>query len=309
MLRTADVPTVAPESFRCAAAIPSARCDSSRDVGWKSLLLDHHTSISCCEGYTSIATPDQVIGVATTGRYTSEALRDGRWRRGVYEPGSICVHRPGEAIRLRFPALERASFRTALVYLPYAQIQAAADHFRHAGQRTAKPAIDTAVNRDPAISQMVASLIGAMENSVDDLYAQTAASWLAVHLVTRHGPNAAVEDDRGAGLISDARLARVVEYMSVHFAEPLTLDELAAEACISKFHFTRLFRRKIGQTPHGLLTKIRLETARRLLITSDMPISEIGKACGYPDSSNFSSSFAARHGVAPSTFRARRNKH
>ena len=105
-----------------------------------------------------------------------------------------------------------------------------------------------------------------------------------------------------------ARLARVIEFMSAHFDKRLTLDQLASEACVSRFHFARLFRSKVGQSPFGFLSGIRLEAARRMLVTSDLSAAEIGAACGYRAPSHFSAAFSAKHGLSPTAFRLRRGR-
>jgi AraC family transcriptional regulator len=299
---------VSPESFKGSGVVPSKRMLSSRTLGWTSLLLDLHTGIESADAYSSIPTPDQKIGVAMSGRYVSEVYRDGRWRRSLYHPGAICVHRTSEAARYRFPAGDRAdaTFSTALIYLPHARLAAASDHLRRIGQRVTL-ALNATVDRDSAITQMVSALLSAMKNRADDLYADTAAAWMSVHLVTRYGALAGVEDSRSAGVIADARLSRVIEFMSAHFNQPLTLDQLAGEACVSRYHFSRLFRNRTGKPPLAFLVDIRMEAARRMLATSDLTVGEVGLACGYRTSSHFSAAFVARHGVTPTAFRARRD--
>jgi AraC family transcriptional regulator len=278
---------------------------SSRDAGWTSLLLEVHTGVRSSEPYASIPTGDQIVGVALSGHYVSEVFRDGRWRRGVYHPGAICVHQPVESVRYRFPPPEprHANFTTAMLYLPHAQMAAAVEQLRRPGQRGSAPRLSANVARDLTIAQMTSALLQGMLEKVDDLYAETAAAWLAVHLVNRYGSLAGIDDHRNAGAISDARLARVIEFMSAQFDRPLTLDQLASEACVSRFHFARLFRSKVGQSPFGFLAGIRLEAARRMLITSDLSAAEIAAACGYRTASHFSAAFSARHGLSPTAFR------
>lgn len=304
---TAERPEgVSPASLAARTVIPSRHSLSSRDAGWTSLLLELHTGVARSDSYESIPTPDQIVGVAMAGSYASEVFYNGSWRRGVYHPGALCVHRPGDSHRYRFPAPEpaQANFRTAMLYLPHAQMTAAAEHLRRIGQRSIAPSLNTAVDRDPAIAQMTSALLQAMTEKVDDLYAETSAAWLAVHLVTRYGTRSGIGDSRSPGVISDARVARVIEFMSAHFDQPLTLDQLAAEACVSKFHFTRLFRSKVGQSPLGFLTDLRLEAARRMLVTSDLSVAAVGEACGYRAPSHFSAAFTARYGLTPTAFRA-----
>jgi AraC family transcriptional regulator len=146
----------------------------------------------------------------------------------------------------------------------------------------------------------------AMEQGASELYAETVSAWLATHLLVQSKSYVPYEDDRSAGDISDARLRRVIEFISVRFGEQLTLERLAAEAGISKFHFTRLFREKVGQTPYRYLSEIRLAAAAKMLVTTDLRIGEIALLCGYPIASHFTTAFSARYGAPPLEFRTSR---
>jgi AraC family transcriptional regulator len=309
MTSFSSTPSVSAYSLQGRSVIPSRRSISSRDAGWSSLLLELHTGVASSEPYSSIATPDQIIGVAMSGQYVSEVRLSRGWLRGVYHPGAVCIHTPLESRRYRFPAPERghASFTTALLYLPQSVMTAAAEHLRRAGQRSPGTTL-RGVDRDPVVAQLTAALLRAMGAQASNLYAETATAWLAVHLLTMYGSPATSTDLPLAGHISDARLARVVEFMSVNFNRRLTLDELAAEAAVSKFHFARLFREKVGRSPLAFLAELRLDSAHRLLITSDLPVAIIGYECGYSSPSHFTAAFSARYGVTPSAFRTARGR-
>lgn len=299
-----DSPGISAKSLQCRTVMPTERCVSSRDVGWTSLLVDVHSGVSSTDPYTSIHTPDPRVGVSLSGRYSAELFYKGRWRRDMHAPGSICVHRVEDVGRWRYPTPEDNSYRAALVYFPVGQLASAADHLRRAGQPSTVPIFNAIVGRDPAIAHMTVALVRAMEEGVDDLYAGTVASWLAVHVLTHWGRYAMLGERRSGG-ISDARIARVIEFMSSHFAEAITLDRLAAEACISKYHFVGLFRRKVGQTPYRFLMEIRLEAAARMLATSDLAVAAVARACGFSRFSHFSTAFGQKYGVTPTEFRVR----
>lgn len=299
---------ISSHSLSCRSAIPSAQCRSSRDAGWTSLLIDVHCGNASSEPYTSIGTPDPRVGVTISGRYSGEYFTRGRWRHDAHGPGSINLHRTGEVTRYRFPPPEDPNFQFALVYLPFEEMASAADHLRRPGQRTEVPAFADFVDRDPAITQMTLALMRAMAAGERNIYAESAAAWFAVHLLHAYGANAGAPDGRSPGILTDRRLSRVVEFMSRHFAEPLTLDRLAREACISRYHFARLFKAKVGQSPHRYLAGIRLDAARRMLETTDQSVAAIGAACGYPASSHFAAAFTARYGASPRDFRAARVK-
>jgi AraC family transcriptional regulator len=304
-LRVTEPPyKVAPESLECIRAIKSARQESSRDVGWTSLLLDLHWLAESREDYPAIVTPDQLIGASVSGTYGLDVHMGGRWHSSIRQPGSVGMARGGEPVRERLTIAPRAVAGVAVLYLPHEELYAASEHTRRVGQISRAPGLNVIVERDAAISQMISNLTQAMRRGVDNLYAETASAWLTTHLMSCHGTNAGIDDTRSPGVITDARLARVIEMMTVRFSEPLGLDELASEACISKYHFARLFRRTVGVTPLGFLTNIRMETAKRLLRTTDLTVSEIAVACGYPAPVNFTAAFTARHGLSPSHFRS-----
>ncbi len=298
--------TIATESLSCRDVMPTSTCISSRDAGWRSLLIDVHSGVSSSEPFTSVQTPDPRVGVSLSGRYSAELYLKGRWRHDRHTPGSITIRRTADVSVCRFPKPQDEDYRAALIYIPIGQLVSAAEHFRRSGQRLEVPEFN-AIGRDPALAQMGLSLFEAMTHGADDLYAETAAAWLAVHLLTRYGTHTNSEDRRRGGILTDARLARVIEYMSCHFTEALTLDQLAAEACISKYHFARLFREQVGQSPHRYLAELRLEAAQQMLVSSDLSIAEIALECGYSTATHFSTSFARRFGMSPTSFRLTKN--
>ncbi len=105
-----------------------------------------------------------------------------------------------------------------------------------------------------------------------------------------------------AGLV-DRRIRRAVELMHAQLERELQLDELAASAHLSPFHFARLFKKLTGATPHSYLAALRLARAQDLLAETDYSITEIGARVGYASSSHFSKAFRQATGLTPSAFR------
>lgn len=99
------------------------------------------------------------------------------------------------------------------------------------------------------------------------------------------------------------RVNRVIDHVVTHIDEPHTLEDLAAIANFSPFHFHRVFRSLLGETLHQFTKRLRLERAVALL-SQPRPgsLTEIALACGFGSSSDFSRSFKARYGVSPSAF-------
>lgn len=101
------------------------------------------------------------------------------------------------------------------------------------------------------------------------------------------------------------QLQSVRAFIDAHFDEPLSLDELAQRAYLSRYHFIRLFRRHFQATPHQYLTHKRLEQAKYLLADSALSVTEICFAVGFESVGSFSALFHKTVGWAPSVYRAR----
>jgi len=103
--------------------------------------------------------------------------------------------------------------------------------------------------------------------------------------------------------IVDRRLRRAIEFMNDNCGRELSLAEIAGAAYLSEFHFSRLFKKITGATPHAYLASLRIERARRLLAESDLPIAEVGAEVGYASQSHFTKIFREATGMTPRAFR------
>ena len=99
------------------------------------------------------------------------------------------------------------------------------------------------------------------------------------------------------------RIVTAKLYMDENFHEPIDLDRLSKEACLSRFHFHRLFTRIYRRTPHQYLTRKRIEQARKWLADKDLTVSEICNNIGFESIGSFSSLFKKESGVPPQSFR------
>lgn len=301
---------VSAASLRCARALPATVVASSLACGWTSLLVERHRVEPDGEPFETLPTPDQTIVVMLAGEQDLACLREGRWRHALYRPGTIGMTPGGESDRLRrLPRKAggtRASFEKANLYLPQAILRQAAEHYRRAGQRCHRSLAALAF-QDPVVAQTAVALLRAMTAGQPDLYAATAAHWLAAHLVTTREGRLDSEV-RTPGLIADRRLARVLEFMSARQGDALTLDELATEAGVSKFHFTRLFRAATGRSPVAFLFDLRMEAARDLLLGTGASVQEVAARCGFARAASFGTAFTRRFGLSPTAFRARRSR-
>ena len=99
------------------------------------------------------------------------------------------------------------------------------------------------------------------------------------------------------------RLAR--DHADRHYAEPLVLDDLAAVAGMSKYHFHRLFSVTYRITPAAYVSERRVARAQDLLRTTNLTVTEVCTAVGFSSLGSFSSRFRELVGETPSAFQAR----
>jgi len=134
------------------------------------------------------------------------------------------------------------------------------------------------------------------------LAAESLANVLAVHLI-RHvlAPRRLV---RGRdGTLPRGRLRAVVEYIEEHLDASPTLEQMAATAHLSTYHFARQFKAATGLPPHQYVLARRVERARKLLQTEeDLSLADIAACAGFSDQSQFCHHFKRLVGVTPRQF-------
>jgi AraC-like DNA-binding protein len=98
------------------------------------------------------------------------------------------------------------------------------------------------------------------------------------------------------------RLCRARDLLAAEFQSQVLLDAAAREACLSPFHFHRLFRSTFGETPHNFLTRRRMDRARHLLASGEMTVTEVCFDIGYSSLGSFSTKFQSLVGVPPTQY-------
>jgi AraC family transcriptional regulator len=104
------------------------------------------------------------------------------------------------------------------------------------------------------------------------------------------------------GGLAGGALERVRTYIDDHIGERISLDELAREAGVSRFHFARQFRLSTGESPMGYVRRVRVERSKSILQGRTSSIAEVATRLGFSDQSHFTRIFGRLVGVSPGNF-------
>src|ERR671932_2112107 len=102
----------------------------------------------------------------------------------------------------------------------------------------------------------------------------------------------------------ERHLLRAKDLADGRYFEPLSVDDLARTAGLSRAHFSREFRRAFGESPHAYLMTRRLERAAALLRTTDRSVADICLSVGLQSIGSFTTSFTRTYGRSPTAYRA-----
>jgi AraC-like DNA-binding protein len=99
------------------------------------------------------------------------------------------------------------------------------------------------------------------------------------------------------------KLRRIADFIRARIDQPIHLEQLAAAAALSPFHFHRAFKRSTGMTPHQYIVHVRMERAKSLLSGSDTPLAEVAVQVGFADQSHFTAAFRRATAMTPRSYR------
>ncbi|MFJ7085933.1 helix-turn-helix domain-containing protein [Streptomyces griseus] len=271
-----------------------------QDFSWQDLVLEIETTESDGDSW-GYQLPDEQFGIITLLRGSCRIEgRDGHGRRSTtLMPGEIGRIAPNNPVRLHRMPPNRLPFTMVSIQLPLDILQRTIDTYPAASVRNVSE-LHTLRAFDPHIASMAPVLLQAWQTGAGESYAEAAAHYLAEYLM--HPFHTAAP---GQGGLSAEQMLTVRTYMETNMSENITLNQLAAEARLSKYHFVRRFSVATGKTPMQYLTGLRIDAARQLLVMSSYPIYRVGRRCGFPNPENFARVFRKHVGCSPSEYRKR----
>ena len=99
------------------------------------------------------------------------------------------------------------------------------------------------------------------------------------------------------------RISTGRDYIADNYRDTFSLTDAANNSLMSPFHFLRVFKKTYGETPNEFLIRLRIEKAKKMLITENFRVSEICERVGYMSLGSFSSLFLKHVGMSPTSYR------
>ena len=297
---------LAEATIRATASCPGKTLLGSEGLGWTSLLV-HITEFAASIGpLETDATPDPRMVLFLNNNAFVQQFSQGRWRGSHYGKGMGYISPPGTRRRLRWNLKNQQSLTAMHLSLSQDTVDSVASAIpnKYGARQNQLP--DAPFLDDPVLKNFSSVAISAIQSGLPDFYAQSAAQWIAAHLLLGPSAGSRWHQSFAHERISDRRIVRVLEYIEAHLGERLSLDVLAEEAAVSKFHFASVFSKSVGATPHRHVQHLRMEAAAGMLRDTDKSVLDIALTCGFQSASHFAATFRSHFAQSPSEYRGRR---
>lgn len=249
-------------------------------------------SYACEDGHTLF------ISLASRPVYYLQT-QDGKTHTGFHQKGDILITPANTPLFTRWEGEEDCL-----------QIQLTAEFLQTVAQETLADASDrltlvpTFQARNAQL-EAIATLILAefQENPAGDrLYVDSLANILAVNLLRQYVVTLPQVPTYEGGL-PQRQLMQILDYVDAHLDQEIKLTNLAQLLDMSQFHFSRLFKQSLGQSPYQYLLQQRVERAKQLLKQTDQAIVDIAFECGFNSHSHLSKQFRQMTGITPKAYR------
>jgi AraC family transcriptional regulator len=242
----------------------------------------------------SAASRRHLIFLQTSQRVPIECRMDGRISRHQADTGSLAIC-PAEVEGFAETAETETSIGLLLIAVDPGQLALAA-----AEDASVDARLDIRLSgRDPKLLA-IAHLLSVESGSGypnGSLYWSEMTNRLLGRLVQCHSSKLGTPV---RGRLGHQALQKIRSYVMANLGEPIQVDDLAALAGRSAFHFSRVFSRSVGMTPYRYVIHLRLQAALALIREKRMSLAEIAADTGFADQSHMSRWIRRVHGIAPS---------
>jgi AraC family transcriptional regulator len=277
---------------QAASAMPGARASLSRRIAWRGGSATAHLIPPSMAGSAVTIRPAEPHCAWSLWSANAAARPDGSHPRYalVVAAGSETGLRLRQALEIQLLSIELdQEFLHCLAF----------EHLR----RTEGIALRDCA--DPLCWQLARAIYGECSGGAPQgvLYAETAATMLAMHLARTLSAEARPAEDLRRGGLPPVLLQRACDYMTSRLGEEVSLREIAAIAGLSAGHFSIAFKQSLGIAPSAWLRRRRIERAKALLRDGALDLTEIALIFGYANQSALGVAFKRETGLTPTRWR------
>jgi AraC family transcriptional regulator len=277
--------------------LPDAPVATTRDRGWTGVTLDLH-AFAPQYVVAAPARDHHLICYCPSGRGRLIQRRAGKTHESVISTGMSILMPAGYDSVWEGDAATSARLR-----VPAELIVRASEEIGVRAQINFE-ILNVFRMHDPTIENFSKLLLGELDrpsHPAQPLIVDAISCALAAHLLRAYNAFDAPLAEQ-IPILGARTLANIASYIEEHMGAPIALAELAAIAHVSRFHFTRLFKRSTGLTPMAYVERSRIQQAQDLLKMAELPLSEIALVVGFADQSHFTRRFHRNVGCTPGAF-------
>jgi AraC family transcriptional regulator len=242
----------------------------------------------------------------TSGEVDFQEREDGQpWVTNRIKKGSFFLTSGGSPYEVRWKAVTSEPFESMIVFIDLQLLQRALEEVFGSNADHARLR-DISGFTDDTLNWLMERLRDELTRpQASPLFVQALAQAIAIHLAREYGVTDA-ESRSSSPSLPGYKLRQLREWMAEHTAEEFSLERLAAQAGLSRFHFERLFKAAVGVSPSRYHIDLRMNEARRLLRETKMSVVDVALEVGYTNPSHFAQLFRREIGLSPSDYRRQR---
>jgi AraC family transcriptional regulator len=267
---------------------------SSDSLGWQSITVEYHRLPPLTIPEHKIKGHRLAVNIGAPVRY--EWWADGKWQKTLLRPGEFCLQTNGDT---NFPRwwddfeFLAIAIDPAFISQSFQNSNLTALEFRD--ERGASDSAIAALTQRFRAELLEGSYCG-------KLYGESLGTTFVRHLLESYSTHP-TKLELPKGQLSSWQMKQTIEYVHDNLDTALDLTDLAQQANLSAFHFSRLFKRSLGLTPHQYVLRNRVERAKKLLsLTESIALADVGLQAGFYDQAHFSKAFKRVVGLTPKKF-------
>jgi AraC family transcriptional regulator len=252
------------------------------------------------------AVSEPFLAWTTSGEVDFQEREDGQpWITNRIKKGSFFLTTGGAPYDVRWRAVSQEPFEAMYVFVELPLLQRALEEVF--GTDAAQVRLrDASAFDDEGLNSLLGLLRAElMRREASPSFVEGIAQAIAIHLAREYGETGK-EAHGSSPSLPGHKLRQITDWMSEHKAEEFSLERLAEQARLSRFHFQRLFKAATGVSPSRYHIDLRMEEARRLLRETKMNVVDVALEVGYTNPSHFAQLFRRETGLSPSDYRRQR---